>query len=158
MPVGGFRLLGLANFDRSLAQIPREWAKVEREVLKTIADEGARRAQAKARGLGGVQAKSAKAIRGTVARGEARIGVTAGRGVPMAAAAFWGAKRHTGWYAKPQYRNGPAQHDPWVGNGWDVAVAGTGPYAINDALAEYLPELLDDFREGLDDAFDPAFT
>jgi len=153
----GAEIIGLKEFRRALREVGPAWPKELRAVHAQISRRGEALSQSQARGMGGIQAKAASAIRGRANQSEARIAVSPSRSAPMANVAFWGAKRHTGWYAAPQYASGPAQHPPWVGNTWDVAVAGTGPYAINDALARYLPELLDQYLKMLDRLFDRAY-
>lgn len=145
---------GIKEFRRELRRLHGEWPRALRDVHKEIADHGAKLAQGYARGMGGVQAKAAAAIKGYANQREARIGVSAGKTYPMANVAFWGAKRHTGWYAGIA---GPAQHPPWVGNSWDVAVVGEGPYAINPALAAYLPELMEMVGDRLEQLARAAF-
>lgn len=149
------QVLGLFDFERALVAVPKEWNKVENEILRMIADEGARRSQAKARALGGVHAKASKAIKGRVHGGNAYIGVSSTKTVPMALVGSWGAIRRTGWNARNV--SSSAQHPPWVGASWDVAVPGEGPYGINAALAEFLPNILDAFSDGFEDAASDAF-
>ena len=153
----GVEVIGLKEFRRGLKAVGAEWPKELRRVHKTIADRGAALAQGFASGMGGVQAKAAGAIRGRANQRSARIGVAGGRGSPMANVAFWGAKRHSGWYAAARYSDSPPQHPPWVGNSWEPAVFGQGPYAINPALARYLPELLDEYGQMIDRLAADAF-
>jgi len=75
----------------------------------------------------------------------------------MANVAFWGAKKHTGWYNRARYVDGVPQHPKWIGNSWDAATNPGGPYAINAALAAYLPELLDEYEEAIQDLARRAF-
>lgn len=146
----GAEIVGLNDFRRELRKLGGQWPQELRRVNAQIARRGAALAQREARSLGGIQARAAGAIVGKANMREARIGVNATRSNPMANVAFWGAKRHTGWYANPRYSGGAPQHPPWVGNTWDVAVRGQGPYAINAALARYLPELVDQFGDMID--------
>ena len=100
--------------------------------------------------MGGIQARSARAIRGKANMRQASIGITPGKGAPMANAAFWGAKRHTGWYGNARHRAATTPQFPeWIGNSWDAAVHGQGPYAINDALADHIDELEAIFNAGI---------
>lgn len=153
----GVEIVGVKEFRRALKRLGSEWPKELRRVHKEIGDLGLRYSQAEARLMGGVQARSASALRSKANQRSARIGVTPGRGAPMANVAFWGAKAHTGWYAKPRYRGGPPQHPPWVGNTWEAAVMGQGPYAINPALARHMDEILDAYAEAIDRLADAAF-
>ena len=154
---GGIHVRGLNELRLALRRLGPEWPRALTRAHKTIAEEGAHQARMRAAGMGGVQAKAASAIKGTATERAAKISVSASGALPMANVAFWGAKRHSGWYAKPQYASGPAQHPKWVGNSWEVAVASEGPYAINPALAAYMPYLLDDFTEMIDDLMREAF-
>ena len=150
---------GLNEFRKALKAVGPEWPRALRGVHKVIADKGATAAQGFARGMGGVQAHFAAAIRGTANQREARVGLRAGERGPNVA--FWGAKRHTGWFAAGRYHDtalGARQHPPWVGSDWDAAVAGQGPYAINAALAAHLPEFLDDYLDMVIDLASEAFS
>jgi len=144
---GGIDVRGLREFRSALksanAAFPKELAAVHR----AIANDAASRARSEARGAGGQQAKYADSIKG---RGtERRIRISVG-GKGGARAAFFGAKRHSGWYGWRRYRNSETPQFPkWVGNGWEVAQYGEGPYSINPALARYLPEILDRYVEML---------
>ena len=70
---------------------------------------------------------------------------------PFALAAYWGAKKRTGWYGAAQFRQSAGQQfAAWVGNDWEVAVAGQGPYAINDALAKHLKDIEEFFLKAVD--------
>ena len=135
---GKIEVVGLKEFRKALKAMDPQWPKALRKVHKQIADTGAGLARGVASGMGGVQAHFADALRGTATQTEARISVN-GRG--GANVAFWGAKRHTGWYARSQFHDSTPQHPPWVGSSWEVAVPGEGPYAINPALAAYRPDI-----------------
>jgi hypothetical protein len=145
---------GLKEFRKALRAMGPEWPKALRAANKRIADKGARLSQGYARGMGGVQAHFAGAIRGSATQRQARVGVS-GRG--GANVAFWGAKKRTGWYARSRYSGGPRQHPEWVGNTWDVAVAGQGPYAINLALATHRESLLDEYLDEIEALAHEAF-
>lgn len=147
----GATIVGLKEFRLALRSLGPEWPKQLRRAHKTIADQGAARGRAFASGMGGVQAKYARAIKGRATTTRASIGVSAGKGNPGANVAFWGAKKRTGWYARSRYSGTPTpQHPEWVGNTWDVAEFGQGPYAINAALAVYRPELIGEFEKMVD--------
>lgn len=75
----------------------------------------------------------------------------------MANVAFWGAKKRTGWYAARRYAHSTRQHPSWVGNTWEAAVAGQGPYAINAALAAELQRFLGLYGQMIDDLAHRAF-
>jgi len=146
---------GLKEFRRQLKDVDAYWVKELRKASKDVADEGASHARREAASLGGVQAHAAKAIKGYATATEARVGILAGKRHPEANAAFWGAKRRTGWYGFNRYRVSRAiQHPVWVGNAWEPAVRGQGPYAINDALATHLESLLNRYRKSIDDLAD----
>jgi hypothetical protein len=154
---GGVNVIGLKEFRAELRKLHPQWPRALATVHKTIADTGARRAQGYAQGMGGIQAKASGAIVGRGDQRYARIGVSGGRGVPFANVAFWGAKRHTGWYAQAQYAASPPQHPPWVGSDWEVGVMGQGPYAINPAIALYMPELLEEYGRMVEELAAAAF-
>jgi len=130
-----------------------------------IAEHGAEVSRFTAHGLGGVQARAANAIVGQSSVTQARIAVSPSANTPMANVAFWGAIKRTGWYAQRKYsrvarflgKGGGQQHPKWIGNSWDVAVHGQGPYAINDALADYMPKLLDEYEDMIGRLAEPAF-
>lgn len=155
----GADIVGLKEFRRELRALGAEWPKELRKVHKTIADEGADRARSVARGMGGQQAKYAGAIKGTANQREARIGVLGGGRNAGANAAFWGAKRRSGWYGWRRYidTDGRPQFKPWVGNAWTAASHTGGPYAINSALAQYVPRLLGRYEEMIDELARRAF-
>lgn len=72
-------------------------------------------------------------------------------------AAFWGARKRTGWYAAPKYAGGPPQHPEWVGNSWDVGQLGQGPYAINPAIYHELDNIDRAYLQSIDDLARRAF-
>lgn len=153
MAAAGAEVVGLKEFRGDLKAMDSQWPKELRKVHKQIADKATRYARANASGNGGVQAKAAGGIKGRATQSQASVSTGGGIGN----VAFWGAKKHTGWYAAPQYAEGPAQHPKWIGNTWDVAEFGQGPYAINPALAVHLPELLDDYLDMIDELSHRAF-
>jgi hypothetical protein len=146
----------IRGFQRELKALGSKWPRELTRVHQQIGRRGAALSRAAAGGMGGVQAKAASTIKGRGTQKEARVSVSGMRG--LGNVAFWGAKKHTGWYAAGQYGNSATpQHPRWVGNSWDVAVPGEGPYAINPALALYLPELLDQYMKMIDDLARKAF-
>lgn len=154
----GAQIVGLKELGSDLRELGGEWARALRSIHKVVADEGANQAQRDARGMGGVQAHYAKAIKAYASERDARVGIRTSGDNAGASVAFWGAEKRTGWYAKGRYADSPTpQHPAWVGNSWDVAVAGEGPYAINSALARYLPYLLEDYERMIDELTKKAF-
>lgn len=148
---------GLPEFRRALRGINKEWPKELRKVHKKIATDAQKWAQAEAAGMGGIQSAAAKAIKAKATQSRAAVGVSGGKRVPYGAVAFWGVKKRLGWFARRRY-SGESQHLPkWVGNTWDAAVHGQGPYAINDALADHMGDLLDDYGRMLDELTFRAF-
>lgn len=148
---------GLKEFRASLKEMHPRWPEAMKAAHETIATEAARDSRSAARLMGGVQAKSASAIGGKATQREARIAVLPSRLDAMAAVAFWGAKRRTGWYSPGRYRNSTRQHPVWVGNSWEVAVPGQGPYAINNTLARNLRRYLDRYFDEIQDLAAKAF-
>lgn len=144
---------GLKEFRRALKAMGPEWPKALRDVHEGIADEGAALSRGVASGMGGVQAHFAGRIRGTASQREARVSVGGGG----ANVAFWGAKKRTGWYAPGRYHNSTRQHPTWVGNSWEVAEAGQGPYAINPALAAFKPDIWERYFQMVLDLAHNAF-
>lgn len=129
----------IKDFRKALRAIGPEWPKELAQAHRDIGKIGERVSQAEARRMGGVQAKAAAAIRGRGNQRDARIAIkpsTSKRNpTAMANIAFWGAKKRTGWYARPRYAQSPKpQHPPWVDQHWEVADPNGGPYAINAAL------------------------
>lgn len=152
MVAAGAQIIGLKEFRAALKAMGPEWPRELRAVHRKIATEGARRSSAVAAGMGGEQGHFAGAIGSASSQREARVTVR-----PQANAAFWGAKKHTGWYAAPRYFDSPAQHPKWVGASWEPAEFGQGPYAINDALAQYKPQMFEDYLKMIDDLAHRAF-
>jgi len=115
-----------------------------------IADILAEKSRREASGMGGVYAKAAPAIVGVGNFKSARVRVKATKQYRFAPAAFWGTKRRSGWYAARRFESsGGEQHPPWVGAGWDVGVKGQGPYAINNAIADNIDDVLQMWEERL---------
>ncbi len=151
VPPGTTQVIGLKEFRAALKTSTTAFPFELTRVHKTIANQGAARARGVAAGMGGQQAKYARSIKGRATQTRASIGVFAGKTNPGAGAAFWGTKRRYGWYNWRRYQGtGAPQYKPWVGNTWQVAQFGQGPYAINPALAAYLPELLNEYGKMID--------
>ena len=147
----GVEVLGLSAFRKELRQLedPKPWTRELGKVNREVAKQGAEWARAAATAMGGPQKHFAGAIRGYGSAASARIAVKD----QDAYAAFWGAKQRTGWNAGNKTPNQPE----WVGNSWDAAVHGQGPYAINDALATRLRQLEALYINGIDDITRRAF-
>lgn len=140
----------LKAFRRELANVGKEWPKELSKAHREMATRIAALARAEASGYGGIRAKAAPAIRGYGSATAAFVGASTSR-YPYANAAFWGEAKHSGWYAKPQYSGSKGkQFPPWVGNAWEPGVAGTGPYAINNAIAANLPAMMRTFEKAID--------
>lgn len=148
----GVDVKGLKEFRSELKRVDAGFPKQLRTVHKDIADDVADRARGIASGMGGVQAKAAGALKGYATQTQASVGVSGGG---IANVAYWGAKKHTGWYA--HIHSSRPQHPAWVGNSWEPGVAGQGPYAINDALAEKLPDIDDAYLDAIEDLARSAF-
>jgi hypothetical protein len=146
---------GLRDFRRELKAIGPEWPRELRKVNKEISTRAAGWARARATAHGGAQAKFADRIRGYANQRAARVGIATGN--TGAGPTFWGAKRHTGWYDRARYNDSPPQHPPWVGNSWDAAVHGQGPYALNPALADHVDDIVDEYGDMLDELAHRAF-
>ena len=142
---------GLADFRRELRQLeePRQWSAKLGRLHRELAQKVAGWASFTASGMGGATGHFAGALAGRGSVTGARIQVAN----PAANAAFWGAKQRTGWNAGNDTPNLPE----WVGNAWDVGVAGQGPYAINDTIAAKGPEILDMYGEAVEDIASAAF-
>lgn len=137
---------GLKDFRRELKKVGDEFPDQLKKFNKDLADDVARVAEAYAVSMGGVHAKAAPAIKGYGTATEASIGFPAKSArYPYASVAFWGAKKHTGWYR--HINSDEPQHPEWVGNSWDAGRRGEGPYAINDAVAQVADDVADRYGE-----------
>lgn len=146
---------GLSEFRKELKAIGPQWPKAMQKLQKELAADAAERAQGVASGMGGIYAKAAGNIRGYATATQASVGFPGGG---IAGAAYWGMLRHTGWYAAARYRaSSGRQHPAWIGASWEPAVAGQGPHAINDALAQMLPEIEDRYLAMIDEISRRAF-
>lgn len=131
--------VSIKEFRKELKKIDAEWPKELAQAHRDVAKIAERVSQAEARRMGGVQRRAASAIRGRGNQRNAKLVIRPSNSkrsaTAMANVAFWGAKRRTGWYARPKYQGSATpQHPPWVGAGWEVADPNEGPYAINVAL------------------------
>jgi hypothetical protein len=145
---------GLKEFRQALRGVSADLPKALRAAQKEVADDVADRARSQAGGMGGIQAKAAGNIRAYATQVQASIGFPSGG---IAGAAFWGTLRRTGWYAAARYADDRPNNPRWVGSSWEPGVAGTGPYAINDALASYLPQLDERYLDMITDLAAKAF-
>jgi len=157
MPVRVNEVRGLKEFRAALRELPGSWQRELREINRRISDQAAGWARAEAAGGSPMQRAAAGAIVGAGTASVAAVAVAPGPGDGFANAAFWGAKRHSGWYVQEQYRNGPPQFPPWVGAGWEPAALGQGPYAINPALARHKDELIDQWGDAFEQLTHEAF-
>ena len=146
-------IVGLRAFRKELKTLedPRKWTKALGQLNRDIGKEAADDSRREATGMGHEQGHFADAIRGYGSAASARIAIArAAKGQPLYGAngAFFGSKQF-------------AQFNDWVGVGWDVAVRGQGPIAINDAIADnadkYAAKYGDGFMELAAGAF-PART
>lgn len=143
---------GLREFQAELrathAKLPRALTVANREIAETVAD----RAQAKAQARGGVVAKAAPAVVGRGEQRGAKLAINKGRQFKFADGAFFGAKQF-------------GQFEPWVGNQhempWPAGVndegPGRGPYALNPAIFESIPDIEDFYLNAFEDAVKAAF-
>lgn len=149
---------GLAAFRRELAAIDGNWISALSLANQKISSKGAAWSRARARAMGGIQAKAASAIGQRHSAERASVAVLPSALDRMANVAFFGAKRHFGWYARSRYNDSLTPQAPaWVGASWDVAVAGQGPYAINPALAAHLDDIVEEYGEMIDRIAHDAF-
>jgi hypothetical protein len=161
--VSALTIEGLPAFRKALKQLGPEWPKELTRAHRDIAKIAERVSQAEARRMGGVHAKAAGAIRGTGNMRNAKVGVKPSRskraGTAMANVAFWGALKRTGHpnFVSGGEKSGKRQHPIWVGDTWDAAVAGQGPYAINTALARHMDDIQDAYMAALDRLASAAF-
>jgi hypothetical protein len=132
---------------RAFRAVDSEATKELKAAYREVAGFLARAAQVRARTGTPLQRKMVKAIKpgATVSRGPT-VKVSAAKTTPAAFPAFWGIERRLGWFAKDKYAAYTSQDQKlpkWVGNTWDTAVKGQGPYRINDAFADEVDRALD---------------
>jgi hypothetical protein len=156
-PAAAIRVEGLREFRRELRAIDRTngdraWSRELTRTHRELGQMVASLSSGAAAGMGGSQAHFAGAIRGRGTAASARIGV-----LPRANAAFWGAKKRTGWYGAPRYAESTGQqHLPWVGTGWTAGGPG-GPYAINATVRDNLRGIERAYAEAIDRVTRRAF-
>ncbi len=122
----------------------RELSKANRVIAKTVASA----AQGRASGMGHWWGHFAGDISGSGTQTGAKVGVAG-----EANAAFWGAKKFTGWHAG---QDGAPNQPEWVGAGWDVGGPG-GPYAINETVAAMKDQIVEDYGKSIDALTKRAF-
>ena len=147
----GVEIVGLKEFQAALRVLDVRWDSAFSLAHQKIATKGAAYARTAARGGSKLEQKGASAIGPQWTKTQARVAVLPSKFLdPMANVAYWGAKRHTGWYAAGRYRDSTPQHPKWVGNTWEPLVPGQGPYVINTALAYRKEQLLDEYFEAIE--------
>ena len=139
----------------------KEWRKELRKAYRSVSKIGASYGRASMRSSGSRQL--ARAARGVKAGSNASQGYVRTYGwvktstTPLKALApTWGTKGPTGWLAKIEgttSRNNP----PWVTKRWEAAVAGQGPYGLNDGLAEGKDKIVGEFERVADELITRAF-
>lgn len=150
---------GLKEFRAALRALGPEWGRMLSKAHRNIAKRVAATAKAKAQAYGPQQVRMAGAIKGSGRQTGAYIRVAQSDRYPFANVAFWGETKRTGWYGRMWAAGvrGRAQSLPWVGSSWDVGDANEGPYAVNAAIHDDMPEILRDYSRALDDLFHKAF-
>lgn len=145
--VGGTqtKIVGLAEFQRDLRLVDKRWGTELRLGLKEAAEIGASHARSKAQSMSPLLRKAADAIRATSEQRASKLAFTSNaKRLRFATGAFLGAK------AYPQFQ-------PWVGSSWEVGRRGSGPYAINDAVADKENEIVDAVADSFDRIARKAF-
>jgi hypothetical protein len=136
-------VVGLKELRRDLkaAGADSEWTKGLGQANREIARDVAGWSQSEARSMGGPFAHFAGDIVGRATQIGARVEVR-----PVANAAFWGAKKTTGWNAG----QGRTPNQPrWVGASWQPGGPG-GPYAINPTIERHRSQIDDRFLAVID--------
>lgn len=144
------QVVGLAELRKELKLLNagKKWTQELAKLSRKVSRSAVMWSRGEAAGMGGVWAHFARNIRGAGGATGARITIDA-----VANAAFWGAKQRTGWN-----KGGATPNQPdWVGASWQVGVAGQGPYAINQAIADHMDEIIEMYGEGIDDITSRAF-
>ncbi len=141
---------GLKDFQRALRSVDARYNNTARTIHRRVSDLVAGRARSSAPSgvSGSIKARSTntKAFIETVPK------------PPYALAVLWGAKRRTGWYAKPRYAASAARQFPaWVGNQWDPGETGGQPYHIGPAINRSLDEVMAIYEDGIAEVAREAF-
>lgn len=145
----GANIAGLDAFKAAIARMGSLWDAEFSLLNQKVASKAAADARTRARGGSPLEAKSASAIGERHSKDRAAVAVLPSWADRMANVAFYGAKRRTGWYDRARYNDSTPQHPEWVGSSWDVAVAGQGPYAINNSLAAHLKDYQEEWLDGV---------
>jgi hypothetical protein len=150
---------GLKELRAALKDLGPQWGRELSKIHRQIAKDVAARAQDRARGMGRQQRANAGAIKGSGTASAASVRVKPTSKYPAANPAFWGQIKRSGWYAAKwaESHTGKPQSLPWVGNNWEAGVHGQGPYAVNDAVADRVPQIMDAYVEMIDDLTARAF-
>jgi hypothetical protein len=141
MPGPAVRVEGAKELSRAFRKATgttRNLSRAHREVGRLVADRSKDRAASSAP----QQRKAAAALLGKGTSREAQLSIRNTGRLPFGIGAFMGAL---------QYRQFPA----WVGNSWDIAVAG-GPYVIGEAVRANMVEIVDEFERNLGHAIREA--
>lgn len=114
MPVIKVRIEGADEVIRALRKVPRDAQAAMRHETKDIATSLADFMKADAHGHSRPAAKAARSVR------EGNVGfwpvITADNRSKLLFGSVFGMKKHTGWYAFPQYRRSIGhQFGPWIG-------------------------------------------
>lgn len=143
MPAGGIDIYGARELRAAMRRMGVEG---QREALKEahmavadlVYDKSQRRGEPQQTNMADGMIPS-----GTTTKAQIRLKSTAGN--PYLLAAFMGAKRRTGWFAKARYGDSPKRQFPeWVGNNWNLE-AGIGPYVIADVVRDEFDNILDTY-------------
>lgn len=146
------------DFIHDLRDAQAGLAKEKRRANKEVAEFVATRARSDARSGTRMERHFAAAIQGRATQNLARIGISSSKTNWGANTAFFGAKRRTGWYAKARYAPSPSPQFPeWVGIGWPYASKSAGPYVLNAALADVLPQVEQLYIDAHERAYKRAF-
>lgn len=137
-----------------LKELDSQLPKSLNKVLKSGAEIVAADARSRAPGVSRQGAAAASQIKSSGTAQGAIVALAASKGKPYALAALLGMTRRTGWFASSKFSDykGPSgQHLPWIGTGWQVGDANSGPRAINPAFSakreEFITALLAELDE-----------
>jgi len=180
----GAQIEGLDQLRKVLARAstPASMRTEFKDAEKKIAQRVAQASTANALSMDGVPHHFANRISGKVSRSGAAVGPTR-----KANAAFWGTKKRTGWNAysysrkkstdpvpsrvtkRPKgrgsarvigFRRG-ADHPNqprWVGNRWQAGERGQGPIAINEAVADTKPLIIEWYSDEIKRVLGPSMS
>lgn len=180
----GAEIEGLAQLRKVLAKassasgLQNEFKAEEKKIAQRVAQAST----ANALSLEGVPHHFAKRITGKVSRSGAAVGPT-----KKANAAFWGTKKRTGANEYSYSRRKSAHPVPsrlskrppgrsaaraigfrrgadvpnqprWVGNRWQAGVRGQGPIAINEAVADLKPQIIEWYGDAIKRVVSPSMS